>query len=110
MILRACLGLLPADLPPAPPYLRPLAMNDTGRKLLAQMRTSAAVPVIMKTAQARDAGGEVWNLFSVEQRARALYMLAYPDLNAARGAERNAPAYVHAVRKEGPSSFRKEFP
>lgn len=95
MALLACLDLPPGGCPAAPPYLRPLAMNGTGRALLARMRTRAAVPLIMKTGQARKAGGEIWNLFSLGLRAAALYTLAYPDL---------AAAHVGAARKEGPPS------
>ena len=99
MVLWAFLGLRPEDRPAAPPYLHPLAMNATGRKLLSAMRRRAALPVLGKTKQARIPGAET--LFSVETRSAALYTLAYPDL---------AAADAGMVRKEGFASLGKESP
>ena len=85
MVLWAYLGLTPADVPETVPYLRPLAANDTGRRLLAQMRARAAVPILTKPADVRDLGPEARRLLALEARATDLYTLAYPALSAARG-------------------------
>ena len=85
MVLWAYLGLTPADVPAAVPYLRPLAANDTGRHLLSRMRRSAAVPVLTKPADVRTLGPEARRLRALEARATDLYTLAYPALSAALG-------------------------
>ena len=53
MVLWAWLGLTAADVPAAPPYVRVLAANDTGRTLLGRMRQSASVPVRSMPADVR---------------------------------------------------------
>lgn len=85
MVLWAYLGLTPADVPETVPYLRPLAANETGRRLLARMRQSAAVPILTKPADGRTLGAEARRLLALEAQATDLYTLAYPDLSAARG-------------------------
>lgn len=85
MVLWAYLGLTPADVPQTVPYLRPLAANSTGRRLLSAMRKSAAVPVLTKPADVRALGPEARRLLELEARATDLYTLAYPALSAAQG-------------------------
>ena len=93
MVLWAYLGLKPAELPQHPVYLRPLAMNDRGRAVLAKMRKEAALPILTKPADVRRLGPEAQRLFAMEAAAADLYSLSYPDLAAARG---------DALWKEGP--------
>ena len=83
MVLWAYLGLTAADVPAAPPYLRVLAANATGRELLGRMRKCAEVPVLTKPADVRVLSEEARRLFALEVRATDLYTLAYPDLHAA---------------------------
>ena len=83
MVLWAFLGLTAADVPAAPPYVRVLAANDTGRELLARMRRCASVPVLTKPADVRLLSEDARRLFALEVRATDLYTLAYPDLHAA---------------------------
>ncbi|MCI9003558.1 MAG: nucleotidyltransferase family protein [Oscillibacter sp.] len=78
MVLWAYLGLSPAP-PEAPSYLRPLALNDRGRVLLAAMRDSAALPVLTKPAAVRRLSPDAQDLFHLEARASGLYALAFPD-------------------------------
>ena len=85
MVLWAYLGLKPAELPQHPVYLRPLAMNDRGRAVLAKMRKEAALPILTKPADVRRLGPEAQRLFAMEAAAADLYSLSYPDLAAARG-------------------------
>ena len=85
MVLWAYLGLSPADVPAEVPYLRPLAANDTGRRLLSDMRKSAAAPVLTKPADVRSLGAAARRLLALEAGATDLYTLAYPALSAARG-------------------------
>ncbi|MBR0283356.1 MAG: nucleotidyltransferase family protein [Oscillibacter sp.] len=93
MMLWAFLGLTQADLTRPPAYLRPLAMNATGRKLLARMRSSAALPVLTKSGDVSALGPEAVSLLQLEARAADLYALAYPDTAALAGG---------AVWKESP--------
>ena len=87
MVLWAYLGLTPGDMPERVPYLRVLAANGTGCRLLSRMREAAAVPVLTKPAQVRRLGPEARRLFELEVRATDLYTLAYPRLSAAGGTE-----------------------
>lgn len=80
MVLWACLGLSPANLPAHIPYLRVLAANEVGRTLLGRMRKTAAVPALTKPAAVRHLGPEAQALFQMEARAADLYALAYPEL------------------------------
>ena len=85
MVLWAYLGLTPGDCPPAPPYLRPLAANESGRQILAEMRERARVPVLTRAGAVRGMNARAQALFALESRAADLYSLAYPDLRAAQG-------------------------
>ena len=87
MVLWAYLGLTPGDMPERVPYLRVLAANGTGCRLLSRMREAAAVPVLTRPAQVRRLGPEARRLFELEVRATDLYTLAYPRLSAAGGTE-----------------------
>lgn len=93
MVLCAYLGLRPGDLPQHPAYLRPLAMNDRGRTLLARMRKEATLPILTKPADVRRLGPEAQRLFALEAAAADLYSLGYSDLTAAGG---------ETLWKEGP--------
>ena len=76
MVLAAWL-MLPEP-PERAPYLRVLAANETGRRLLRQMRNAGA-PVLTKPADVSLLGGEAEALFAVESRCTDLYVLARPD-------------------------------
>ena len=66
------------------PYLRVLACNARGREVLRRMKTTAAAPVLTRSADVRrlDAGAQ--RLFTLTARAEEQYVLAYPDLAAAK--------------------------
>ena len=81
MVLWSYLGLTPGDMPERVPYLRVLAANGTGCRLLSRM------PVLTRPAQVRRLGPEARRLFELEVRATDLYTLAYPRLSAAGGTE-----------------------
>ena len=69
------------DLPEPPdrvPYLRVLAANEAGRRLLRQMRDHGA-PVLTKPADAAALGPDAAALFAVESRCTDLYVLARPS-------------------------------
>lgn len=106
IVLRAALGLTERERALRPAYLRPLAMSATGRKLLARMRTCAALPVLTKAGDVSALGREAETLLRLEAKAADLYALAYPVTAAASGG---------AVWKEPPwiadaTSFGKDVP
>ena len=94
MLLAVYLGVRPADRPERVPYLRVLAMNDTGKGLLHAMRKTAALPVVVKPADARELSADAARLIEQEARATDLYALAYPHLSAPGDEWRIGPVIV----------------
>ena len=62
-----------------PPYLRLLAADDTGRRLLRQLQ-KAEVPILTKPADVEKLGAAAAELFRAECRMTDLYTLAYTAL------------------------------
>ena len=85
MLLAAYLDVTAADVPPEVPYLRVLACNERGRKLLKTIKKTGSAPVLTKSADVRALSEEAQNLFALTARAADQYVLAYPELRAARG-------------------------
>lgn len=75
LALWAFLGLEEADRPAAPPYLRVLGANRTGRALLREMDGAAALPVVTKPAHAKRLPPAALALFELEARCTDLYGL-----------------------------------
>lgn len=87
LALWAYLGLRPETLPARVPYLRPLAMNQRGRALLAEARRRGALPILTKPADVRRLTPEAQAVFRREVLATDLYTLAFPGDPAPGGAE-----------------------
>ena len=85
MLLAAYLDVTAADVPPEIPYLRVLACNERGRKLLKTIKKTGSAPVLTKSADVRALSEEAQKLFALTARAADQYVLAYPELRAARG-------------------------
>ena len=85
MLLAAYLDVTAADVPPEVPYLRVLACNERGRKLLKTIKKTGSAPVLTKSADVRALSEEAQKLFALTARAADQYVLAYPKLRAARG-------------------------
>lgn len=83
LLLSAYLGLT-AELPARIPYLRVLACNERGREVLKTMKTTAAAPVLTRSADVRRLDADAQRLFALTARAEEQYTLAYPSLAAAR--------------------------
>ena len=66
------------------PYLRVLACNARGREVLRCMKTTAAAPVLTRSADVRRLDAAAQRLFALTARAEEQYVLAYPSLAAAR--------------------------
>ena len=77
MVLAAWLDM--ETVPVGVPYLRVLAANETGRKLLRQMRDNGA-PVLTKAADVAALGEEAQTLFAAEALRTDRYVLTFPDL------------------------------
>lgn len=93
LALWAYLGLRECDVPPAPPYLRVLGMNERGKQVLAQMRKSASLPVIVKPAHAKKLDDTGRALFEAEARCTDLYDLCLDPVPAPGRAWRESPVF-----------------
>ena len=77
-------GVTPEDIPQRVPYLRVLACNERGREVLRCMKTTAAAPVLTRSADVRRLDAAAQRLFALTARAEEQYVLAYPSLAAAK--------------------------
>ena len=84
LLLAAYLGVTPEDTPQRVPYLRVLACNARGREVLRRMKTTAAAPVLTRSADVRRLDAAAQRLFALTARAEEQYTLAYPSLAAAK--------------------------
>ena len=84
LLLAAYLGVTPEDIPQRVPYLRVLACNARGREVLRCMKTTAAAPVLTRSADVRRLDAAAQRLFALTARAEEQYTLAYPSLAAAK--------------------------
>ena len=78
IILRAYLGI--EKVPEKPQYIRVLAFNEKGRDLLAQIKKSSALPVIVKYSDAKALGGEILESVEQEFRLTDVYNLGYKNI------------------------------
>ena len=70
-VLYAALGVTEQDLRRTPAYFTVLAANEKGRRMLAELRHSCPVPIVVKPADAPDCRQR-----TLSDRADALYTLA----------------------------------
>ncbi len=80
LALWAFLGITQEERPEKPPYLRVLAFNDRGRELLKEMKKTATVPILNKTAQWENLTPEGQKLFQLESRCTDLYTLCFEEI------------------------------
>lgn len=89
--MNVFLGIKKADVPLKPPYVKVLAFNDNGRKILSRGRKNEDIAVITKPAKAHDLGCKAQSLVTFEQRAgRLWHMLG----NSPFTSEFVSPVYV----------------
>ena len=98
IVMCACLGITTAYTSGPPPYIRVLAMNNTGRKLLSEARDKAHLPVITKPASVLKLSESAASLFAKESEATDFYVLAYQDAEMRAGGQewRHAPVIVES--------------
>ena len=89
--MNVFLGIKKADIPLKSPYVKVLAFNDNGRKILSLSRKNEDIAVITKPAKAHDLGCKAQSLVTLEQRAgRLWHMLG----NSPFTSEFVSPVYV----------------
>ncbi len=93
LMLWAFLGLKQEDIPEKPPYLRVIACNAQGRKMLAEMREKAHLPVLTKTAQIHGFSQECQSVFGQEVKFTDLYGICFPKIQP-RGLEWRMPPVI----------------
>jgi len=81
VLICAALGIKKEDTQEPPPYIRILAMNEKGKKLLAKARKKANLPIITKPASVCKMDGRAIKQFKLESSATDLYTLAYENEN-----------------------------
>ena len=96
MLVCAILGIRTEDTQKPPPYIRVLAMNGKGKKLLGSARKKTELPIITKPASVHRLSERAANVFRLEAASTDLYVLAYPDEGQRRGEQewRQSPIVV----------------
>ena len=96
MLICACLGITAADTAKPPSYLRVLAANDIGIKLLGELRGNTESPIITKPAQAKHLDAHAAELFKKEAAATDFYVIGYPKIAHREGSAewRQGPVIV----------------
>ncbi len=93
MVMCAALGVRAGDAGGVPPYIRVLAFDACGAALLREMKTSASLPVVVKSAHVKDENETVRRTFALGSRAHDLYVLGWQNCasQAADGDYRHTP-------------------
>lgn len=86
MVMCAALGVRAGDADGVPPYIRALGFDARGAALLREMKTSAALPVVVKSARVKDENESIQRLFDLGSRAHDLYVLGWQN-RAAQAAD-----------------------
>ena len=87
MLICACLEITAGDTESPPPYIRVLAMNSVGMRLLKAAQANTALPIITKPAAAQKLPGKAGELFRKEAAATDFYALGYPNENQRAGGQ-----------------------
>ncbi len=79
IIINTLLGITKKDLDLLPQYVRVLAFNDTGAKILREISKTSSIPVITKTADAVPTCDDFSRMLELDLRATDLYSLLTQD-------------------------------
>ncbi len=79
IIINTLLGITKEDLDLPPQYVRVLAFNDTGAKMLREISKKSSIPVITKMADAVSTSDAFSRLLELDLRATDLYSLLTED-------------------------------
>ncbi|MDR2570016.1 MAG: nucleotidyltransferase family protein [Oscillospiraceae bacterium] len=96
MLMCATLGIKDEDTKLPPPYIRILAMNNVGMKLLKRTDKKAPLPILIKPAAVHKLGDEAVKSFNIEAFATDFYTLAYQKREMRTGAQewRTSPVII----------------
>ena len=95
MVMCAALGVRAGDADSVPPYIRTLGFDARGAALLREMKTRAALPVIIKSARIRDENETARHVFDLGSRAHDLLVLGWQN-RAAQAADSDYRATPYA--------------
>lgn len=87
MLMCAVLGIKKEDTRMPPPYIRVLAMNKTGMKLLRAAEKKSELPIITKPAAVNKLCDSAIKLFNLEAAATDFYVLGYQQENERKGGQ-----------------------
>lgn len=79
MVMCAALGVHGGDADGIPPYIRVLAFDTAGAALLREMKSCAALPVVVKSARVKDESEAAQRFFDLGSRAHDLYVLGWQN-------------------------------
>lgn len=85
MLMCAALGVKAGDADALPPYIRVLAANERGCRILKLMGERASLPIITKPAQINSLGAEAKACFALESAATDLFVLGFSAREERRG-------------------------
>ncbi|MCL2079281.1 MAG: nucleotidyltransferase family protein [Oscillospiraceae bacterium] len=96
MLMCAVLGITYEHIRNPPPYIRVLAMNKTGMRILNDSSKGAGLPIITKPASVKKLCKQSIALFEAESRATDFYVLAYQKESCRAGGSewRQSPIVV----------------
>jgi len=96
LMMCAVLGIKVEVTKNPPPYIRILAMNSKGMKLLKSAHEKTELPVITKPASVNKLSGSALKMFQLEAAATDFYVLAYPKEEERSGGQewRQSPIVV----------------
>ncbi len=98
IFMNAFLGIPKEFCTETPPYLRVLAFNDTGRRILSD--TQAELPIITKPAQAKNLSGFAKDVFELEVLATDLYALGMKNPMHGQQEWNISPAYLPGIHEK----------
>lgn len=95
IILSAVLGIKAEDVSAKPEYIKINGFDETGRKMLSEMKNTALLPVVTKPGDLSSLGEKAQKMFSLECKAADIYSILSDD---EQGKEKLPPIYFE--RKE----------
>jgi predicted nucleotidyltransferase len=87
ILMCAALCITTQDTAKPLPYIRVLAINSTGMKLLSKARKKAKLPIITKPASVYELNDKAIKLLEQEATATDFYVLAYQDEEERKGGQ-----------------------
>ena len=87
MLMCACLGITAADTLEPPPYIRVLAMNHNGMRVLKTAQSKSELPIITKPASVKKMPERAVEVFKKEATVTDFYVLAYQNENERAGGQ-----------------------